>query len=221
MQAPCLPGYPFGMFNRTLAWAAGLIAVLALAAGGYLTYAAAQKRAQQRQIAEMVRDTTDKLRQALAPKPAAELVTAIDANLKAARAPRDPGLADAAEHYILGAREIARRRVEAERLVRQAAASRQALAGHMARAARRSDGWMRDALALKKRVETDYFELGVTLKATDDLLFKLQDSERRLELRVGSDSLLEAAVLASARKQAQDEARRATDELNQLRRIGP
>jgi hypothetical protein len=184
-------------------------------------YAGAQKRAQQRHIAEMVRDTSEKLRQALAPKPAPELVAAIDANLQAARAPRDPGLADAAEHYILGAREIARRRVEAERLARQAAASRLALAGHMARAARRNDGWMRDALALKKRVETDYFDLGITLKATDDLLFKLQDSEKRLEPRVGTASLLEASTVAAARKQAQDEARRATDELNQLRRIGP
>jgi hypothetical protein len=209
------------MVNRTLAWAAGLIAAVALALVGYLMHAAGQKRVQQRHVAEMVRDTTEKLRQALAPKPAAELVAAIDANLKAARAPRDPGLADAAEHYILGAREITRRRVETERLARQAAASRQALAGHMARAARRNDGWMRDALALKKRVESDYFDLGVTLKATDDLLFKLQDSEKRLEPRLGTDSLLDASLLASARKQAQEEARRATDELNQLRRIGP
>ena len=207
--------------NRTLAWAVGLIAAVALAVVGYLTYAGAQKRAQQRQIAEMVRDTTEKLRQALAAKPAPELVAGIDANLKAARAPRDPGLADAAEHYILGAREIARRRVDAERFARQAAASRQALAGHMARAARRNDGWMRDALALKKKVETDYFDLGVALKAMDDLLFRLQDSEKRLEPRIGPDALLEAAAVAAARKQAQDEARRATDELNQLRRIGP
>ena len=91
----------------------------------------------------------------------------------------------------------------------------------MARAAHRNDGWMRDAIALKKRVETDYFDLGVTLKAMDDLLFKLTDSENRLAPRVGGDSLLEAAVVASARKQAQDEAQRATAELNQLRRIGP
>ena len=189
--------------------------------GGYLSYAAAQKRAQQRQVAETVRDTTEKLRQALAQKPAPELVDAIDANLKAARAPRDPNLADAAERYIIGAREIARRRVDAERFARQAAASRSALAGHMARAAHRNDGWMRDAIALKKRVETDYFDLGVTLKAMDDLLFKLTDSKNRLEPRVGGDSLLEAAVVASARKQAQDEAQRATAELNQLRRIGP
>ena len=207
--------------KRALAWAVGLIAAVALALAGYLIYAAAQKRAQQRQVAETVRDTTEKLRQALAQKSAPELVDAIDANLKAARAPRDPSLADAAERYIIGAREIARRRVDAERFARQAAASRQALAGHMARAAHRNDGWMRDAIALKKRVETDYFDLGVTLKAMDDLLFKLTDSKNRLEPRVGGDSLLEAAVVASARKQAQDEAQRATAELNQLRRIGP
>ena len=102
--------------NRTLTWAVGLIVAAILALVGYLTYGAMQKRAQQRQVVQMVRDTTDKLRQALATKPAPELVAAIDANLKAARAPRDPGFADAAEHYILGAREIARRRVETERL---------------------------------------------------------------------------------------------------------
>src|SRR2546426_12282636 len=91
MQAPCPPGYPFGMFNRTLAWAAGLIAVLALAVGGYLAYAAAQKRVQRRQGAEMARDTTQKLRQALAPKPPSALGAATNANRQAARAPRAPG----------------------------------------------------------------------------------------------------------------------------------
>jgi hypothetical protein len=209
------------MFNRAVAWAVGVMVAVALALGGYLAYAAMQKRAQQRQVAEMVRDTTEKLRQALAAKPAPELVSAIDANLKAARAPRDPAFAEAAEHYIIGAREIARQRLDAERHARQAMVSRQALAGHMARAARRNDSWMRDAIALKKRVETDYFDLGVSLKAIEDLLFKLPDSERRLEKRVGADSLLEASAVASARAQVQAEARRATDELNQLRRIGP
>ena len=209
------------MGNRAVAWAAGIGVAVALALGGYLFYAAVQKRAQQHQIVAMVQDTTEKLRQALAAKPATDLVEAIDANLKAARAPRDPRLADAAERYILGAREIARRRVAVAGLERQAAASRQALSGHMARAARRNDAWMRDALALKKRVENDYFDLGVTLKAIDDLLFKLPDSERALEPRVGASSLLDADTIAVARKTTQDDARRAADELSQLRRIGP
>ena len=209
------------MVNRTLAWAAGLIAVLALAVGGYFAYAGAQKRTQQRQVAEMVRDTTEKLRQALAPKPAPELVSAIDANLKAARAPRDPALADAAEHYILGAREIARRRVDAERLARQAAASRQALAGHMARAERRSEPWLRTAVSLKKRVEDDYFQLGLTLKGLDEILYKLPEEQKPFASRYGNDILLARDEIDRARKQAQADLARADGELAATRRIAP
>jgi len=221
MQEACPAGYPPGMGNRAVVWPIGIIVAVALALGGYLAYAAVQKRSQQRQVAQMVRDTTERLRQALAPKPAAEVVAAIDANLKSARAPRDPALADAAEQYILSAREIAKRRVAVEGLERQAAATRQALNGHMARAAHRNQGWMNDALALKKRVENAYFDLGVTLKALDDLLFKLPDAERRLEPRLGADALLEASLIDSSRKQAQADARKANDELTQMRRIGP
>src|SRR5207237_2536063 len=115
---------------------------------------------------------------------------------------------------ILGAREIARRRVEIGRLERQALASRQALSGHMARAAQRNQAWMNDALALKKRVENDYFDLGITLKALDELLFKLPDSERRLEPRVGAEALLQPELIKSARQQALDEARKASYELS-------
>lgn len=209
------------MGNRALVWAGGLIAIVALVVVGYLTYAAMQKRAQQRHVAEMVRDTTEKLRVALAAKPAPELIAAIDANLKAARAPRDPALADAAERYILGAREIARRRVDAERLMRQAAASRAALGGHMARAARRNDAWLRDAIVLKKRVEADYFDLDLSLKALDDLLFKLPDAEKLLAPRVDADFVLDAAAIQSARQQAEAGKRRAAEELNQARRFLP
>src|SRR6266850_968576 len=182
------------MGNRVITWTLGIAATLAVVVAAVLAAGAIQKRVQQRQVAEMVRDTTERLRQALAAKPTPDLVAAIDANLKAARAPRDPALAEAAENYILGAREIARRRGET---------------------------WMQNALALKKRVENDYFDLNVNFKALDDLLFKLPDSERRLELRVGPGSLLEASLIASARKQTQDDARRASEELAKLRRIGP
>jgi len=209
------------MGNRVITWTLGIAATLAVVVAAVLAAGAIQKRVQQRQVAEMVRDTTERLRQALAARPTPDLVAAIDANLKAARAPRDPALAEAAENYILGAREIARRRGDIERLERQAAASRQALAGHMAGAARRNETWMQNALALKKRVENDYFDLNVNFRALDDLLFKLPDSERRLELRVGPGSLLEASLIASARKQTQDDARRASEELAKLRRIGP
>jgi len=221
MQGACPARYPSGMGNRLVGSAVGVLAAVMLVVAAYYAQAALQKRMQQNRIAESVRDTTDKLRQALKAKPAPELLTAIDANLEAARAPRDPAFADAAERYILGAREIVRRRGEIERLEQQTVVSREALAAHMARAAHRNVSWMGDALVLKKRVESDYFDLNNTLKTLDDLLFKLTDAQVKLEPRVGPQALVDPKLIDAARKEAQADARRASEELAKIRRIGP
>jgi hypothetical protein len=168
-----------------------------------------------------VGDTTARLREALGAKATPEMVGALDKNLKAAKAPSDPELADAAEHYIISAREIARRMVSVRELERQAAASRAALNGHMARAAHRNDVWVRDAVALKKRVEAQHFELGVTLGALDQLLNTFPDSEKRLQARVDPSLLLEASFVNAARNQLKEEGYRAHDELLKVRRFVP
>lgn len=209
------------MGKRGVVWAVGIIAVGAIALIAYGIHAATQKRAQQREVISVVQDSTDKLRAALTQKATAEVVAALDTNLSAARAPRDPQLADGAEHYILSAREIARRRVDTDRLWARAIGSRQALAGHMARAERRSEPWLRTAVALKKKVEDDYFEVGITLKALDELLYRLPEEEKRLEPRIGATALLERDAINQARKRAQADAQRANDELASVRRIGP
>ena len=198
---------------------AGVIAALVVAGLGFIAWGAAQKKSQQRHVKEVVIDTTQRLRQVLTAKASADAVASLDANLKSARAPRDPKLADAAEHYILGAREIARRRVDIERLSRQAMASRQALAAHMAHASNRGQGWMDQAIALKKRVEEDHFNLGLSLKALDELLFGLLDAEQRLAPHVGRDVLIEASLRDTARKQTQDQLHRANDDLERARRL--
>jgi hypothetical protein len=221
MQALCPPGYPFGMVARNLAWPAGIIALAVAAVVGYMAYGAAQKRAQQREVTQLVRDSTERLRQALGPNASPELVSTLDTNLRSVKAPRDPALADAAEQYITGAREIARRRVAVAELERKAAASRAALAGHMAHASRRNDAWLRDAVALKKQVESQHYELNLTLKALDELLFTLPESEKPLAPRVGTDALLETGFADSARKQVQAETQRAAEELGRVRNIVP
>ena len=198
----------------------GIIAIAALALIGYVAYGNVQKKAQQRQVIATVEDTTEKLRQALATKSSPELAQALDANLQSARAPRDPQVADAAEHYILSAREIARRRSESNGLWARAEESRRALAGHMARAERRSEPWLRSAIALKKRVEDDYFALTLNLKALDEILFKLPEEEKPFAARYGADRLLPRDEIDRARKQTQAELKRAEDELAAIRRIG-
>ncbi len=206
---------------KAITWAVGIIALVAVALIGYSFHAASQKRTQQRQVLSSVVDTTEKLRQALTQTPAPDLVQAIDENLSAAQAPRDPQLADAAEEYIMSAREIARRRSDTERLWAKARASREALAGHMAHAERRSEPWLRGAVALKKRVDDDYFEVTIRLKALDDLLFKLPETEKRLSGRVEPASLLERDAIEKARQQAQLDLKRANDELASTRRMVP
>src|SRR5438309_1908240 len=129
-----------------------LIAVLAIVGAviGYAMWGKYQRLQQERAVTALLADTTTQLRQALTAAPTKEIFSRIDGNLRSLKAPRQPELADAAEHYILGAREIVRRRLDAARYAQQAAAGRQALTAHMnaAGGSRRGEGWFRTALDL-------------------------------------------------------------------------
>ena len=188
---------------------------------GYLLYADKQKKEQQRAVAALLGDTTAQLRKALSAPPPADLVARLDGNLKAAKAPRDRPLADAAGVYIYGAREIVRRRGEAERLAREAAMSRRALAMHMAAASGRDTYWFRVASDLKKRVERDHHELEVSLKALSHLLHTLPETQKPLESHVDASLLLEDAVRRSAEERAEATAKRAAADLEKVRGLGP
>ena len=198
--------------------AAAALAVLVMAASSLWLHAAWDKRAQQKRIAELVHDTTEELRRGLAPQASPAVVARIDENLQAAKAPRDPRLAEAASLYILGAREIVRRRVEAERLEREAAASRAALAAHMA-SGRRSDAWFRGALELKQRVEREHRDLELTLKALDELLYSLPETEKDLAPHVTRAALFEEGERRQARERLELEARRAAAALEKARAL--
>jgi hypothetical protein len=194
--------------------------VLAIAgATGYYLYAEKQKRDQRAAVAALLGETTAQLRQALNGPPAPELVSTIDGILKRVKAPRDLQLEAAAGQYIHGAREIARRRGEAERYAREAAMSRRALAMHMSAATQRDSYWIRVAADLKKRVERDHFELEVSLKALSHLLYQLPEAQQELEPRVGAALLLEDAERRKAREQAEEAAKRAAQELEKVRNL--
>ena len=194
--------------------------VLAIAGGaGYYFYAQKAKKEQQRKVTELVADTTGLLRKALTAPPSAELVARIDGNLKAAKAPRDPMLTGAAEEYIHDAREIVRRRNDAERLTREAAMNRRALSMHMAAASGRDTYWIRVATDLKKRVERDHFELGVSLKAISELLYTWPETQQQLAPLVDAALLLEERERLEARTRTQEAAKTAADELEKVRRL--
>ena len=194
--------------------------VLAISAStAYYLFAEKQKVEQRDTVVALLGDSTTHLRKALNGPPSAELVSKLDSNLKLVKAPRYPQLEIAAEHYIHGAREIARRRGDAERLSREAAMSRRALAMHMGAASRRDSYWIRVAADLKKRVERDHHDLEVSLKALSHLLHTLPESQKELAAHVDARLLLEEPERRLARDRAEDQAKRAADELEKVRRL--
>jgi len=198
------------------------IAVLAIVGAviGYTMWGQHQKLQQERAVTALVADTTTQLRQALTATPTKEIFSRIDGNLRSLKAPRQAELADAAEHYILGAREIVRRRLDAARFAQQAAAGRQALTAHMnAAGGRRGEAWFRAALDLKKKVEREHFELDITLKALYELLGSLPEAQTRLAPYVRAALLLEDPLRLQAREQARADAERAAGELEKVRRL--
>jgi uncharacterized protein (DUF1499 family) len=199
-----------------------IVAAVALAIAASTAYslvAAKQKKDQRHAVATALGDTTVQLRKALSTAPSAEVVSRIDNNLKAAKAPRDPQLADAAEHYILGAREIAKRRSDAERLTREAAMSRRALTMHMKAASNRDAYWIRVASDLKKRAERDHFDLETSLKALSYLLDSLPEAEKRLADHVDASLLLEEKERRMARQRAAEAQKLASQELEKVRQL--
>ena len=196
------------------------VVVLAIAGGtGYWLYADKQRKEQRRHVIALLQETTAELRKALRTPPAPDLVNKLDSNLKMAKAPRDRLLEDAAEHYIQGAREIVRRRADAERLTREASMSRRALAMHMGAAAHRDTYWIRVATDLKKRVERDHQDLDVSLKALSHLLFTLPDAQKRLQPHLEGALLLEEAERRAASERAQEALARAHQELEKVRKL--
>jgi hypothetical protein len=202
---------------------AGALGLALAALAGYLVWAGYETRAERHEIVALVSDTTARLREALdAPSFAAEGSRRVEASylrLRALKARRNPGLADGAEHYLLGAREILRRQEASQRQSRQAAASRAALDAHLRRAHTRNVGWIDAAMVLRKNAENDHFELDRTLRALAELLESLPDAAKRLAPHLEADVLLEESARERAHRYAAEQARRAARELERVRTL--
>jgi hypothetical protein len=75
------------------------------------------------------------------------------------------------------------------------------------------------AYDLKKRVERDHFDLETSLKALRHLLHTLPEAQKDLAAHVDASLLLEEAERRKAHERAEQEAKRAADELDKVRRL--
>ena len=199
----------------TLVAAAGL----AIAAGvGYLLHKEARQRSESREAVTIVQETTVELERGLK-MPSQEAVGRVEGSLRVAQGWHSRELVQDTEPYLIGVREILRRRADASRLTQKAASSRAALAAHMSHAGRRDSPWIRAAMALKKQVERDHFDLDVQLNALADLLGSLPEANKRLAPHVQASLLLEESKRRNAREAVLAEAQRARDELDKARAL--
>jgi hypothetical protein len=197
---------------------ASAAAIFIAAAVGYGLHSSAQKRAEERAVAGVLGETTAELR-GLFKAPAPGVAAEIDGRLRTAEGWRNAELADAAEHYLIGAREIFLKREDSLYFAEKAASSRAALAAHMKRAQWRDSSWLHGATALKKQVERDHFDLERSLKAVAELLDMLPDANKRLTPHVQASLLLDEATRRELREGVVAEARRAAAELEKARRL--
>lgn len=192
---------------------------IAIAAGvGYLLHKEARLRSESRAVVTIVQEATVELERGLK-MPSQEAVTRVEGSLRVAQGWHNRDLAQDTESYLVGVREILRRRADASRLTQKAASSRAALASHMSHAGRRDTPWIRAAMNLKKQVERDHFDLDMQLTALADLLGSLPEANKRLAPHVQASLLLEESKRRNARDAVLAEAKRARDELDKARAL--
>jgi hypothetical protein len=187
---------------------------------GYGLHQALKKHNEKRAVVSVVGETTAQLRDVLK-TPAPGVAEKIDGNLRVARSWSNAYMADAAEHYLIGAREIARQRAEAARHAQRFAASRAALAAHMHRAGARDTAWIRTASQLKKQMERDHFDLENALRTLAELLQSLPEAATRLAPYVEASLTLDDKARLQARQRALEDLKRANLELDRARSLAP
>ena len=204
---------------------AALLAAMAL---GYWGYGALKILEAQWTAVGGVKDASERLREALtieAGPPAAdraqtvrkldEHVAAVDRflqKLKWVDASSDQALVDAADDYLLTAREILKRQADAHRYRLQWTESWQALREHM-RNDDRTGAWVRQAVKARERANRDFRSYSIAARLFAKLLETLPASQKRIAPHFGPGVLIGNDLLAKARGRALQDAERAAVEM--------
>jgi hypothetical protein len=211
-----------------------LIAVVALvvaAALGYWAYGLLKKSEAGKAGMALAQETARHLQEALAADPArptseavqavSEYAAAAGRNLEAVKrldAASSRELVDALEDFILTSREILGRQAASLRFRRQLDASTQALRAHM-RADNRTGAWVREAVQHKEQVEKEFRDYASATEALEKLLDSLPASVARVAARSRAAPLVDAGLIAEARKRTSAALKQATGEVETIRQF--
>ena len=211
-----------------------LIAVVVLvvaAALGYWAYGIQKKSGTGKTAMALAQETGRHLQEALTTdpgRPSSEMVQSVGEyaaaaarnleTLKRLDAGRNRELVDAIDDFLLTSREVLGRQAASYRFRRQLNTSTQALRDHM-RADNRTGGWVREAVERKERVEKDYRDYASTAEALDKLLESLPASASRLAARARVAPVVDANLVAEARKRTSAALQQATGEMEKIRQM--
>lgn len=222
-----MPGRP--AIRRT-AIAAG---VLLLAVAAWWGYQAQQERRLASTVTALAREAGTRLRDALVldAQPQAEdgarkleaHLAAVDAHLQKLRGLNTApmiALGEAADDYVLTAREILRRLAVGHRARLEFAQSSRALLEHM-RADRGGASWVGEAVRLKERVEKDFSDHKAATETLAKLLESFPAAQTRIAPYIETPLLIDDKLLGAARQRALASARQAADEIEKIRKWVP
>ena len=197
------------MQNR-LRTAAVVVAALALAVGTYLAY---DKYTRRNHVVGMVSDAGARLHRVVQAQvgEAANVdleahATALEgyaATLRRMNTKSFTPLADAADDYLVTAREIARRSVEMRRARSALDASVPALSAHI-KADRGAASWTGEAMKLKQTLDKDFRDYRLALEAYRSLLGTLESSQSNVAVYVEDLQIADAALIRQASDTALD-----------------
>ena len=215
--------------SRNLLFAA--VALVVAAALGYWAYGIHKKSGVAKEAMALAQETGRHLQEALSTdpgRPSTESVQAITEyaaaagrnleTLKRLDAAGNQALLDALDDYLLTSREILGRQAAAFRFRRQLLTSTQALRAHM-RADNHTGAWVGEAVQGKERVEKDYRDYLGAAEALDKLLESFPASLAKLASRSGTAPLVDAKLVAEARKRSNTALQQATDEVEKIRQF--
>ena len=215
--------------TKTITIAALIVAVPLL----YWGYSAHKKSGANKTILALVTDTSTRLRDALesetAPPPTdrVRLVKKLDEHAATAdlslqtlkRLDAAPvALADAADDYLVTAREILKKQADSHRYRLLLAESSQALRAHM-RHDNHTRAWIQEAVKVKERVNKDYRSYNLAAGLLDKLLGSFAASQKKIAPHAGRSALIEDSLVADARGRVQEDMKAVAAQFEKLGQI--
>lgn len=210
------------------------VALVLAAALGYWGYGSHKKREYDKSVLALVADTSARLRDGLnietAPptadrpsfiKKLDEHALTVDRNvrsLKAHGSSTNTALADAADDYMVTAREILKRQAESRRRRLSLDENARMLGDHMRRDDR-TGAWVQEAVKAKDRVNKDYRDYQLAAEALDKLLGSFTASQAKILPYIDPKLAIADAFVGEARRQAREDVRMTAAQFEKTQRL--